>query len=410
MTCKKLLFPILAAVIALTGCGGGSGSGSGTASEGTVPDGSTGGGEARVETVIRTGDIFAVSGYDPQGDLIEQAIAEIDAIEAYDANLLRGIHGSNAISYTVGNRTSFVSFPSYERKRSGLIPILQTPDRAHAVAGIYRRQFGRFSLFGSAPPVLFNSGQNLGFEAPFRRLVARLLGDTPGAVATLAGNPTIVLARTHDTAILQAWFRSNLPNATVTVCSNDSELAACTSTAGLLVLGKAGQSARVAADTIEIDRLLRANKPVLYLHGSLERESAGSDAYSALFGAVYPYAGNFFTSETNRNSVWPNVDPMIAAIAGDNNAIKTALNHLDRRDFQFNWNAGLSGDTVDPAAVPGYEQNFGRAARAIRSGLNALDDRGISIFEQPVADFRLSRILALIGAGCVRTWSFRWTS
>lgn len=351
-----------------------------------------------VETVISTGDIFAVSGYDAQSDLIAEAIAQISAIRASGQSLLRGLYGSSPVNYSVDRRTSFVQYPAYEAKRNDLIPILQTgSSRVHAVAGQYKQSFARFSYFGSAPPVLFNNGESLGFEAVFERLVAWLLGDDPGNTGALSSAPKIVLARTHSTGTLQTWFETHLPAATVTICSDADPLASCSVGADLMVMGKTSQAATAQADASELDRLLRANVPALYLHGAQEHDTVGSDALSALIGADMPYAGNYFRSEEERNSNWANVDAMIDAIGADLTVLATVLDKLDRGNFSYNFQAGLSNGSVDPSAVPNFEDEFLRAAEFLRSRFNTLDDRQIAVFSEPQEDFRLDRILALIG-------------
>lgn len=410
MKTKTLLGLMFSAVLGLSACGGGGGNTGGSAGGGGGSGGGSGGGGSgggggatpRVETVIQTGNIFAISGYDALEDLIAEAIAEINAIQARGQDLINGIHGGGPISYVIGRRTSHVSFPSYERKRNGLIPILQTGGtRAHAVAGQYKNQFGRFSFFGSSPPVLFNNGENLGFEPAFQRLLAWLLGDDPGVTTALSGTTLIVLARNHNTGILQAWLETNLPNATVTICDNATALATCTAGADLLVIGKNGNSALANSDASEIDRLLRINIPVLYLHGSLEHPSAGSTAYSALIGANFPQFGNYFLNDPEelkeRNSEWPNANSMIVQIGADNAAVAATLDHVDRGNFGYNFSAGLDGNTVDRDAVPGYQEEFGRAASYLRTLFNTLDDNQFSVFAEDADDFRLERILALIG-------------
>ena len=355
-------------------------------------------GEPPLETVIRTGDIFAVDGYDPKADLIAAAIAEIEVIESNGLDLLQGMYGDAAIDYRLDRRTGYVSFPSYERTRNDLVTILrQNGGRVQAVAGQYKTELARFSLFGSSPPERFEDGENPSFETPFQRLVAWLLGDDPGNEMSLAGTSNILIARTHDTGKVQDWFESVLPNATVTVCGNDTPLADCTADADLLVVGKASRSAVVDGDVIEIDRLLRASVPMLYLHGSLEHATAGSNAISALFGATFPSAGNFFANETARNAVWGDVDDMIAETRGDNDATALTLGHIDAGDFSYDFAGALDGNTVDRDAVPGFDDEFGRAANTVRSLMNTLDDRQFDIFREAVDDFRLERILALVG-------------
>ena len=353
-------------------------------------------GEPPLETVIRTGDIFAVDGYDPKADLIAAAIAEMDAIESNGEDLIRGLYGSDSISYLIDRNKGYIDFPSYERKRNGLITILrQNGGRSHAVAGNYLTEFGRFSLFGTAPTEFFDVDENLAYEAPFRRLVAWLLGDDPGVETSLNTAAEIRLARTQFTGALERWLASNLPNATVTDCGNTMPIADCMDGGDLLIAGKASGDAE--ADPAAIDTLLRAGTPMLYLHGAGRGASNGSTAISALFNANLPNIGNFFTNETIRNSVWADADEMIAAARADSDATTTTLSHIDDRDFNYDFAGALDGNTVDRDAVPGYNAEFARAASAVRDLMNTLDDRQFDVFQQEVDDFRLERILALIG-------------
>ena len=404
MNNNKHIFIILLVFLLVACGGGGGGSGSAQAVVGgddnsDASDGSSGGEtETNVEKVIRSGNIFEVPGYDAQSDLVAEAIAEIEDITAFGSDFLTGIYGSAAIDYSVDKRTNYVQYPAYERKRNGIVPLLKTgSSRVHAVAGVYKGEFGRFSFFGTAPPVLFENGQNLAYEPAFERLLAWLLGDAPGSTSALAGSPVVVLARTHNNTELTTWFEKTLPNATVSTCGNSEALSVCANGATIIVLGKNGSEALLDADVLEIDRLLRASTPVLYLHGALEHDTAGSTAYSALIGANFPYAGNFFRSEAERNTSWNNVEAMLESINADNKAIATALDHIDKASFQFDWNSALSDGTVDTAAVVGYQERFGDGAAAVRGIFTTLDDQQIAIFDEPIEDFRLSRILALIG-------------
>ncbi|MBW2940564.1 ImpA family metalloprotease [Zhongshania aquimaris] len=355
-------------------------------------------GEAPLETVLRTGDVFAVAGYDPKADLINTAIAENSALEESVADLVSGVFGSGAISYQIPNRTSYVSAPSYRRKANGQIPLLmQNGGRVQAMAGVYKQQHARYSLFGSNPPLLFSQGLNQSFESAFRRLVAWLLGDTAGDESSLQSSLTVLVARTQNTAVIQAWFQAALPNSSVNTCSKTAELNTCTSGVDLIVLGKNGAEETLDGDVLALKQQLQAGVPVLYLHTGQEHATSASKAYSAIFGADLPGPGNYFLSEANRNSEWNNAGELIAALQADSVGINAVLAHVLNGDFSFDLAAGLSGDTVDTSSVFGFEDNFDRGASALRTLMRAMDSDKVRIFDEALADYRRERAYALLG-------------
>lgn len=323
-----------------------------------------------VEDALRTGDASIAT----TEELLEATIAEL-ANKKTTAPLLNALYGTEAISYTPGNRTQLINFNPWVENVS---PIL-TGNKGNTLAVAGTTATSRYAAFGMSPTELFQAGSSLGFETPFKRLLAWLLAGDVNTVALDSTRKIALSFVSSDKSNIKAWIASKYPNWTMTDCDTVATLIDCYSSADLVLTGWQGNAADAATIRQALATVMAAGKPVLYVHTWYEAYNDVAHAIAELLNFSLPYGGNYWANDAAN---WTNVAEMQTAfwekqgLAG----IEKMLNHFKVGDYY---------------TLTGLDTEFYAGANKVRSTLTDLDKRKINLFA--IEGSRLYRLLALLG-------------
>lgn len=321
-------------------------------------------------------------------ETLNAALQQIDTYQSVQSSKLAAFYPSpGAITYAPGNRTQLISIEENE----AVFPLLMG-NKGNILAVNGSAGGGRFAAYGSVPMSYFLSGNNLSYEAPFKRVLGWLFSGVPGDIASFSQAKNIALTYTggESTKITQ-WLNQKAPTWKTQVCNDPATISACYQNKDFLIVSwetNANASANVAVLSA-IKTHLALKKPVLYLHTWYEATSSFSDLLTKFFGISLPYGGNYWANDAaNFNS--------LSQMQTGNEAfgkIERLLRHFQAQNYSFNWN--LCADDRDCKNMPDLVSEFYDGAEAVRQQVGSWEKKNLDIFSQNGR--RLGKLLVLLG-------------
>ncbi|MBK8816411.1 MAG: hypothetical protein IPN42_13325 [Methylococcaceae bacterium] len=321
-------------------------------------------------------------------EIVSAALQQIDAYKTMQSNRMKGFYTpTGAIQYTPGNRTQLITIDENER----VFPLLVgNKGNILAVHGITNS--GRFAAFGSVPMSYFLSGNNLSYEAPFKRVIGWLLSGINGDIGSFTQAKNIALTYTGgENKSITNWFSQKAPAWQTQICNDPLTITTCYQNKDLLIVS--WETNANVADNATVLAAIKAHlalkKPVLYLHTWYEGTSAFSDSLTRILGFRLPYGGNYWANDAaNFNGL----NQMQAA----NDAftkIERLLHHFQNRDFSFDWT--LCNDDRNCKNMPVLVSEFYDGAESVRQQVSGWEEKNLDIFSQ--GGRRLGKLLVLLG-------------
>jgi hypothetical protein len=336
-----------------------------------------------VKLALASGDPRYV--LDPMA-LVDAALGEIASRRAASQAFFAGLYpAGEAIAYAPGQHSQQPTPTGANADLQVLLP--GTQGYPLALAGT--AQGSRFAAFGSVPPAAFQSGKQLGYQAPFTRVLAWLLTGSPGSTAGLAGVHRAALVFADSASSTRNWLKAQAFGGqanqwTLTDCTAAATLATCTANQELLILGHAAADADAPAVLDAVGAALARGVPVLVLHESWGT-NAMSDGLGDLLGYGLPYGGNYWDNDA---ADWADGQAIAAAAdaASGNAPLGTVLTHFRDQDWALDLRSGSAS----------LQSEFYAGAReTLKTRLNGLDARGFDLFADPAQ--RLEQLLVLLG-------------
>jgi Immunomodulating metalloprotease N-terminal domain len=220
-------------------------------------------------------------------ETLNAALQQIDTYQSVQSSKLAAFYPSpGAITYAPGNRTQLITIEENE----AVFPLL-IGNKGNILAVNGSAGGGRFAAYGSVPMSYFLSGNNLSYEAPFKRVLGWLFSGVPSDIASFSQAKNIALTYTggENTKITQ-WLNQKAATWKTQVCNDPATISACYQNKDLLIVSwetNANASANVAVLSA-IKTHLALKKPVLYLHTWYEATSSFSDLLTKFFGISLP--------------------------------------------------------------------------------------------------------------------------
>lgn len=344
--------------VLLTGCGGGGGSDGGDAPADPPM--------TPMEKALATGNS---EGLDDQ-TLLEAALAEAEALQQFQQDLVSSLGIEGALVYPVSRNSNFVNAAF-----GNGATILRGSDEGVSLASAV--EFEGIRAAGIGFPFYQPASGSVGMDALGTGVIDWLAGDqVPAGIAT---------AGISDSA-LNSWLDTHYPGAR----QGCAELApGCLEDRQVLIISDSSGGAALEA---LVESARQQGVGVFYIHTRGWGRSALGEALLAGFGmSLGPYAGNFFIEDTLD---WAGSSQMLAAMQQDN-AIKTALSHFYHHDFPVNFADcdSLAGGDCDDYEM--LNQSLLDGTTQLRNMLGSLDRQGRPLFEQPGQ--RLLKMLVLLG-------------
>ena len=320
-------------------------------------------------------------------ELLVAAREEIANLRSGDS-LLSDFYGNEAIAYDSGNRAQLINIKGDAHK---IFPILQG-NKGKTLAAAGTKENSRFAAFGAAPTEHFQAGNNLSYQAPFKRLLAWLISGQALDSIVASSNRTIALSFTNsDTNNIKSWLASNYANWTIVDCNDITSLASCYSNADLIITGWQTDSANASSVRQVLETQVSIGTPILYLHTWYEAYNDVAHTIADLLGFALPYGGNYWAKDAAN---WNNVEAMQSAVFSGlgYEAIDQVLAHFQNNDYSVDWSVC---DDSGRGTNCTYNADFGTAGSTLRSMLTSLDSSKITLF--PNENYRLQKLLLLLG-------------
>lgn len=368
--------------------------------------------ESTVSLALRTGDALVVEKAD---DLVTAAIEQIENDRTRFDNDIRRIFALNHDNTTNEHSITTVNWdpthdaamliPSYGINTGVLFTNSVTAtsktvyEKSIAIAGDYSESGSttRYMALGSNP--MRNSQRNPELVGDQMHQFLRNSIDWLTELKPSDSDPLeVVIAHmdnSHyfpDESATRKWLDEKL---TTNVSYNDQDscddeqLQQCLTTSTDLLIISQVLNENSSADNIAttVRNAMSTGIPVLYMH----HDGGITELGSALL------------TELNIGYEWDNywkrlqlsdfdITRYIGKTPENITAIKTLLEHLLARDYQFDWSQCTDEDC---STVPGLRSNFEEGALAVRSIMNALDKSNRDIFKEEGST--LTRLLALTG-------------
>lgn len=376
-----------------------------------------------LDYALTTGDASALSS---DTELIDAALTEIDSIRNTRANLLQALYGGlSSVEYstnqfnnefriqpTASNRIFSIVDPN----GTGTNPASQTActstscNRTFGVAGTTSAGT-RISMF-SLTPFPNNGVENSGgsswkidLGAGLDRLLAWLISGN-ATTTPLASWKIAFIGKSADYTTISAYLNqrniSSTPN--ITQCSL-ANVSTCVLGKDLVIAGsglvRSGADAVPDATTVDnaLGSALTAGIPVMYA-----REKEGDSNLQTAFAArvnldTYGWTQTWWGRADYKTSATVSDYIASAQVEVANAPIAKVLNHLKAGDWSIDLTACVATDCKTNATATTYITNeFWAGARDyMKSSLNALDAKGTRIFDGPINDNKLLKLLVLLG-------------
>lgn len=325
-----------------------------------------------VEDALRTGDARLAT----TEALLDATLTELGRKKT-PPSLWAALYGAQAIHYTPGNSTQLLEISQWAE--SSFPILIGANGNTLAMAGTTTNS--RYAAFGVAPTDLFKAGQNLGFETPFKRLLAWLVAGEPLNTTVLENKQTVGLSmvNTDSATHLKTWITQNYPQLTLIDCNTVTALDNCYSKVALIVTdGGSNQATDAAPVKQALTKALALSKPVLYLHTRTWGSNEVNQAIAQLMQFSLPYGGNWWANDAAN---WMSTAEMQTAAWEKQGlgGIEKILKHFKYGDY----------------SMTGLETEFHLGAKKIRSTFMDLDQNKINLFANEGS--RLYRLLALLG-------------
>lgn len=343
-----------------------------------------------IKELLQTGDISnsTVS----KLALINATLSELNSIQN-SSNFVKNIYNQGSIEYDPTNQSCIIA-PKKYKLTSGDYRILLFGSKKGAtlaLAGEVDSQ--RFAIYGSNLPHMFENGDNLNYQKYFKRVLSWLVGLNPDKKLT---TQKIALVDLSDQTDVKNWLKDNYPK--LNICEATT-LNSCTQNASLVIIGDTSRDTKAPE---KVRSILESKRAVLFMTKSWPITKI-SEEVGDYFDFSFRYPGNFYLKDLANWNSFSQMDNKINEFLGLNK-LKSVLNHLKKRDFNFDWercykfSAGKkvynsSGDRCEE--VPRINSDFFDGARVAKEILNDLDSGKIDIFEQDGA--KLWKLLVLLG-------------
>lgn len=379
----------LTLALLLSACGGGSssGTGTGTGAGGVTPPAPQ---TSALEASLQSGDVSKLN--DNTADLVKAIKQEFALREAEQSELLSQVWASDAISYAPGSGSQLL-IPQTTRQSARTYPLLVgSAGDSLAVAGTV--QNARVAAYGANVIGGMQAGSFPAMAAPTRRLLSWLLTGQQQDVSA-AREVSLLRYSSGEQTSLKAWFKAQFPNWTVTACTDDAQLAACTQNSKLLLVGSSGTTLADANATLLgfLNQSLAAGTPVMYQHTGSWGDGGVPQIAGVLGLQPFPYAGNYFDKDSAN---WDNKDAMVAAQAAKLKPMRSMsrmIDHLAAGDYSYSL-AGC-GDDMTCAAVPALNAEFFQGATGVKSWISTVETAGVRLFDADAP--KLLKYLVLLG-------------
>jgi len=366
---------LLSFALFLTACGGGS-----SGSENSTPKVSA------LQKALSSGNASEVS----QTQLLSSLRDELSFLLQGDP-LLKKIYRDDSIVYDPSNRSQIIKIVGDKHK---IFSILQG-NAGNTLAAAGTKQKSRFAAFGAAPMEYFVAGDNLSYEAPFKRLLAWLI--TGESDDNLDKNRTIALSFSYaDRKKIVTWLESNYPQWNIQQCQRDaSDLQSCYSNADLVITG--WQTAEMNRDKVEdaLEELVKKGTPILYLHTWYEAYNSVAHTIARFLGFELPYGGNYWAKD---KADWQSVELMQAGVVEQSGfkEITEVVEHFKDKDYVLDWSLCSKKDTERACVTKvGFDKKFRDAALKVKNLIASHEKGGRKLFDSD--RYTLEKLLILLG-------------
>jgi hypothetical protein len=324
--------------------------------------------------------------------LIDEILAELNSIQNGD-NFLKDIYNKGSIEFDPTNQSGIIQ-PKKYRLTSGDYRILlfgSKKQNALAIAGEMESQ--RFAIYGSNLPRIFEQGKNISYQNYFKRVLSWLVGLNPNKKLS---KQKVALVDVSDVTDVQNWLEENYPK--LNICKT-TVMDSCTQDADLVIIGDESRDSKAPQNVKEI---LEGGAPVLFLMKSWPIRDISKEV-AKYFDFIFMYPGNFYQKDLANWSNLAEMEEKIDEYLGLND-LKIVLNHLKKRDFNFDWEKcyrfASGGKIYDSTGdrceeVPTINSDFFDGARVAKEILNDLDSDKVELFKQNGA--KLWKLLVLLG-------------
>ncbi|MCK8043826.1 ImpA family metalloprotease [Shewanella sp. 1CM18E] len=339
----------------------------------------------RISTAMRTGDASIAATQSTH--IVKRALLHIEQYRLDGKTLLENIYQGEPVIYDQGRHSQMIQLSGAEHAYpDSKAYSIVTGNKGLTFAAVNDRAGQRNAAFGTDIISSMQQGNNLEFEASFKRLLTWLLNQDTSQLAQ-EQQVRLFLMSGNTVSRITSWINQHYPNWQVQTCSEETALSICLSDAQLVITGS---SELFTIEQVKplIAQIQSDKQPLLYMHlhswnsVPLTQTVLNPMGFS-MQGVGGP--GNYFSQD---KADWLSAANML----NNYNALDSEqmwLSLFDTQQTDFNLaNCATNCDAK-------FNDAYRPALSNIRNNIKALDTSKQDIFDQ--ADYSLYKLLILLG-------------